>query len=139
MVKNKTLETEISVDDYLTTIADEKKRKDCSTIIEILTEQTGFEPLMWGTSIVGFGVYNYKYETGREGSAPLFGLATRANNIALYLSAHFDNRENLLSKFGKYKSDKGCVNIQKLEDIDTNILIQMVKNSIEHKKLLYPN
>ena len=139
MAKNKTVETEISVSDYLTTIADEKKREDCSAIIELITMHTGFEPKMWGPSIVGFGAYNYKYDTGREGSAPLFGLAARANTIALYLSANFENRDALLSKFGKYKSDKGCVNIQKIEDIDTNILIEMIHNSMEHKKKLYPN
>ncbi len=139
MAKNKTVETEISFVDYLSTITDEKKRSDCSTIIELITKHTGFEPKMWGTSIIGFGVYNYKYDTGREGSAPLFGLAARANTIALYLSAHFDNRDSLLAKFGKYKSDKGCVNIQKLDDVDANILVEMVRNSIEHKKQLYPN
>ncbi len=139
MAKNKTVETEMSVADYLSTITDEKKRSDCSTLIEIITKHTGFEPKMWGTSIVGFGVYNYKYDTGREGSAPLFGLAARASTIALYLSAHFDNRDSLLAKFGKYKSDKGCVNIQKLDDVDANVLVEMVRNSIEHKKQLYPN
>ena len=139
MAKNKTVETEIRVSDYLASIAEEKKRQDCSTIVSLITEQTGFEPKMWGPSIVGFGAYNYKYDTGREGSAPLFGLAARANSIALYLSAHFDNREALLSKFGKYKSDKGCVHIKNLEDVDTKVLVEMVKNSIEHKKQLYAN
>ena len=139
MAKNKTVETEIRVSDYLASIAEEKKRQDCSTIVSLITEQTGFEPKMWGPSIVGFGAYNYKYDTGREGSAPLFGLAARANSIALYLSAHFDNREELLSKFGKYKSDKGCVNVKNLEDVDTKVLVEMVKNSIEHKKQLYAN
>ncbi len=139
MAKTKTIETEISVKEYLATISNDRKRGDCSLIVELISKHTGFEPKMWGTSIVGFGAYNYRYETGREGSAPLFGLAARANNIALYLSANFDNRETLLSKFGKYKSDKGCVNIQKIEDIDTSILIEMVKNSMTHKKQLYPN
>ncbi len=77
MAKNKTVETESSVADYLATITDENKRKDCATIIGLITEQTKFEPKMWGKSIVGFGIYYYKYETGREGTAPLFGLAAR--------------------------------------------------------------
>ena len=137
MAKNKTVETEISVTDYLATIVDDKKRIDCLKIIELVTQNTDIEPKMWGANIIGFGIYHYKYETGREGSAPLFGLAARANTIALYLSANFDNREALLTKFGKYKSDKGCVNIQKLDDVDAAVLIDMVKSSMVHKKLLY--
>ncbi len=93
---------------------------------------------MWGTSIVGFGSYHYKYESGREGDAPLTGLASRANAIALYLTANFDKREELLSEFGKHKSAKGCIYIQKLEDIDTGVLIKMVKNSIAYYRKKYP-
>ena len=89
---------------------------------------------MWGTAIVGFGSYHYKYESGREGDAPLTGIASRANSITLYLGSEFDKREELLSKFGKHKAGKGCIHIQKLEDIDTSILIKMVKNSIEYRK-----
>ncbi|MEP7108168.1 MAG: DUF1801 domain-containing protein [Ferruginibacter sp.] len=138
MAKNKTIETQESVAGFLMTIKDEKRRKDCSAIFDLITEHTGLEPKMWGTGIVGFGIYHYKYESGREGSAPLAGIASRANAIALYLSANFDKREELLSEFGKYKTGKGCIYIQKLEDIDTGILAKMVKNSIEHNKKLYP-
>jgi len=138
MAKNKTIETQNSVAGFLMTITDVKKRKDCSAIIDLITQHTGLEPKMWGTSIVGFGTYYYKYESGREGNAPLAGIASRANAITLYLSANFDNREELLSKFGKHKTGKGCIYIQKIEDIDTSVLIKMVKNSIEHKKKIYP-
>ena len=138
MAKNKTVETQDSVPGFLMTIKDEKRRKDFSAIIDLITEHTGFEPKMWGTSIVGFGIYHYKYESGREGDAPLAGIASRANAITLYLSSNFDKREELLSKFGKYKTVKGCIYIQKLEDIDTRILTKMVKNSIKHVKKKYP-
>src|SRR6266550_4085619 len=134
MAKNKTTETQNSVADFLTTISEEKKRKDCSKIIDLITEHTGVKPKMWGTSIVGFGTYHYKYESGREGDAPLAGIAARTNAIVLYLPSDFDKREELLSKFGKHKTSKGCIYIQKLEDIDTSILTKMVKNSIEQKK-----
>lgn len=138
MAKNKTIETQYSVAGFLSTITDGQKRKDCSAIIDLIREHTGLEPKMWGTSIVGFGSYHYKYESGREGDAPLAGIASRANAITLYLPAEFDDREALLSKFGKFKTGKGCIYIQKLEDIDTEILTKMVKNSIEHRKNLYP-
>ena len=138
MANNKTVETQNSVAAFIKKISEEKKRKDFSAIIGLITKQTGLEPKMWGPSIVGFGSYNYTYESGREGSAPLAGLASRANAITFYLGANFDKREELLAKLGKYKAGKGCIHIQKLEDIDTGILIKMVKYSIEHRKKLYP-
>lgn len=138
MAKNKTIETQNSVAGFLKTITDEKKRKDFSAIINLITKLTGLEPKMWGTSIVGFGSYHYKYESGREGDAPLTGIAARANAITLYLGTEFDKREELLSKFGKHKIGGGCIYIQKLEDIDTGVLTKMVKNSIAHTKKLYP-
>jgi len=138
MAKNKTIETKNSVAAFLKTITDEKKRKDFSVIISLITEHTGLEPKMWGTSIVGFGSYHYIYESGREGDAPLTGIAPRTNAIVIYLTASFDKREELLSKFGKYKSSKGCIYIQKLEDIDTAILIKMIKNSISYYRKKYP-
>jgi hypothetical protein len=139
MAKNKTIETKDSVADFLTTIKDEKRRKDCSAIIDLITEHTGLEPKMWGTSIVGFGIYHYKYESGHEGNAPLAGIASRANAITLYLGSNFDKREELLSKFGKHKTGKGCIYIQKLEDVDNSVLTKMVKNSIKHIKKQYPS
>jgi hypothetical protein len=137
MAKNKTIETKNSVAGFLTTIKDEKRREDCSAIIALIARHTGLEPKMWGTSIVGFGNYHYKYESGHEGNAPLAGIASRANAITLYLS-NLDEKEGLLSALGKYKRGKGCIYIQKLEDIDTGILIKMVKNSMDHLKKKFP-
>lgn len=137
MAKNKTVETENSVAGFLKTISNEKKRKDCLAIIELITKQTGLKPKMWGTSIVGFGSYHYKYESGREGDAPLTGFASRANSITLYLGTEFDKRDELLAEFGKYKASGGCIHIQKLEDINTGILAKMVKNSVAQKKKHY--
>lgn len=138
MAKNKTTETEASVADYVKSIKDEKRRLDFSALIDLITKATGYEPKMWGPSIVGFGSYNYKYESGHEGNAPLAGIASRSNAIVLYLVSVFDKREELLAKFGKHKTDKGCVYIQKLEDVDTGILVKMVKNSIDYRKKEYP-
>jgi hypothetical protein len=138
MAKNKTTETKESVRGYLSTIKDEKRQKNCLTIIDLVSKSTGYEAKMWGTSIVGFGSYNYKYDSGHEGSAPLAGLASRANAITLYLGSTFEKREELLSKFGKHKEGKGCIYIQKLEDVDTSILVKMFKNSIATRKKLYP-
>ena len=138
MAKNKTIETKASVDVFLKKIKEEKRRKDFSAITDLITKHTGLEPKMWGTAIVGFGSYHYKYDSGREGDAPLLGIASRANAITLYLGSNFDNIEELLGKFGKYKMSGGCIHIQKLEDIDTRILIKMVKNSLKYTKKKYP-
>jgi hypothetical protein len=139
MTKNKTIETQNSVAGYLKTIKDGKKRLDCSEIIELVKEQTGLEPKMWGTSIVGFGSYHYKYTSGHEVDAPLTGFAARTNAIVFYLSANFNKRDELLKNLGKHKTGKGCIYIQKLEDIDKSILMKMVKSSIDHTKRLYPH
>ena len=132
MAKNKTVPTEISVSDFVAAISDEKRRNDCTTIIALITAHTGLEPKMWGTSIVGFGSYDYRYESGREGSAPLAGMASRANAMVLYLGSEFDERDQLLAQFGKHKTGKGCIYVQKIEDIDTTVLVQMVKNSMAY-------
>jgi hypothetical protein len=134
MAKNKTTETKDSVAAFIETIKGNEKSKDFSAIVDLVTQHTKLEPKMWGTSIVGFGSYHYKYDSGREGDAPLFGMAARANAITLYLGSEFEKREELLAKFGKHKIGGGCVHIQKLADIDTAILIKMVKNSIALRK-----
>lgn len=134
MAKNKTVETKESVKDFIAKISDVKKRKDFSSITDMISKHTGLKPKMWGTSIVGFGSYHYKYESGREGDAPLVGIAPRASSIVLYLGCEQAVRDDLLLKFGKYKLSGGCIHIQKLEDIDTAVLIKMVENSIEQIK-----
>lgn len=138
MAENKTTETAGSVSAYLQAIKDESKRSDCTAIIDLVTKHTGIQPKMWGTAIVGFGSYHYKYESGREGDAPLAGLSARANAITLYLGSSFDKRDELLAKFGKHKTGKACIYIQKLSDVDTGVLIIMFKNSIAGAKKLYP-
>jgi hypothetical protein len=89
---------------------------------------------MWGTAIVGWGSYHYHYESGREGDAPLVGFAARTNAIVFYLGSEFDSREELLAKFGKHTIGGGCVYIKKLDDIDTGILMKMVKKTIDYRK-----
>ena len=138
MAKNKTTETQNSVAGFLKTITDLKRRKDFSTIIDLIAEHTGIEAKMWGTNIVGFGSYHYKYESGHEGDAPLAAIASRVNAITFYLGSHFENRDELLSLLGRYKTGKGCIYVQRLEDIDTSILIKMVMNSMEQRKTQYP-
>ena len=138
MAQNKTTENNLSVPDFLNTIPDENKRADCFNLSDILSLTTGFEAKMWGNAIVGFGSYHYKYESGREGDAPLVGFSPRKDAIALYLSSQFKDREELLAKFGKHKTAKACIYLKKMSDIDVSVLKEMTINSVERIKSLYP-
>jgi hypothetical protein len=105
MAKNKTTETAANVTDFINSFADtEQKRKDSFALIEFFKSITGFEPKMWGPTIVGFGQYHFQYESGHEGDAPLAGFAPRKDSLVLYMATEFEKREALLSKLGKHKS-----------------------------------
>lgn len=131
---NKTVETNNSVTAYLNKIKDEAKRKDCIEIAAIMKKISGAEQKMWGTAIVGCGSYHYKYESGREGDAPLLAFSSRATSIVLYIGREFAKRKELLTKLGKHKVSGGCVHIKKLSDIDTAVLSKLLKNSFEYTK-----
>lgn len=139
MAKNKTTENNSSVEDFINKVKDETRRNNCFTLIKLLQGQTKLEPKMWGPSIVGFGSYHYKYDTGREGDAPLIAFSPRASSIALYLSGSFEQREELLAKFGKHKTDRGCIHIKTLADIDVAVFQQMVSNHLKYMQQQHPN
>ena len=139
MAKNKTTETLIDVTEFVNALKDEVKRKDSFTLIEIIKKQTGVEPKMWGSSIVGLGSYHYKYESGHEGDSPLVCFSPRASALTLYLSGHFENRDALLEKLGKHKTGKGCIYIKKLDDVNIDILQEMITNHIHHIEKQYPD
>lgn len=140
MAKNKTTETETSVIDFINTfVDDEAKRNDAFELVKIMQNVTGFEPKMWGPSIIGFGSYHYKYASGHEGDAPLAGFSPRKAAISLYVYLSPENREDLLSKLGKHKPSKGCIYVKKLADIDIEILKKMVSLSVENLNKLYPS
>ena len=136
--ENKTTENNNSVTTFIKKVKDLKKRSDCLAIIEILNKHSKLEPKMWGTAIVGFGSYHYKYESGREGDAPLFGLSPRVNAITLYFP-YVKEKADLLKKLGKHKMGGGCIYIKQLEDIDTNVLTKMADHSVKQLKKKYPD
>ena len=129
MAENKTKPTEADVDGYFAGIADEARREDCKALSKIMTKATKEPPRMWGTSIVGFGSYHYKYESGREGESCVVGFSSRKGDISLYLVAEFPGREELLAKLGSYKSGKGCLYIRRLGDIDEKTLEKVIAAS----------
>jgi len=139
MAKNKTTETTLCVNDFIDGVKDETKRNDAFRLVELIKKQTGLEPKMWGPSIVGFGSYHYKYDSGHEGDSPLVGFSPRASAITLYLSGQFEKREELLENLGKHKTDKSCIYIKKLDDIQLETLQKIIANHILHLKALYPD
>ena len=137
--KAKTIQTNASVKDFLNTVPDEVKKKDCFSIADIFKKESGFEPKMWGPAIVGFGSCHYKYATGHEGDAPVIGFSPRKAAIVLYLSTGFEGRDELLSKFGKHKTSKACLYIKSLDQIDEKVLREMVRRSVKHTNSIYPS
>ncbi|CAI2769038.1 DUF1801 domain-containing protein [Flavobacterium collinsii] len=138
MAKNKTTATESSVVDFINAIDDEVKRNDAFELIKIMQNISGFEAKMWGPSIIGFGSYHYKYDSGHEGDAPLAGFSPRKAAISLYVYLPHEKREELLSKLGKHKSAKACIYIKKLSDVDLEVVKKMITISLELTQKLYP-
>jgi hypothetical protein len=136
---NKTTETNNSVTDFLNSVADENRRHDCFQLLQLMQHQTGFEARLWGTAIVGFGSYHYKYASGREGDAPLVGFSPRAKELSLYFAQDFAEKEILLSQLGKHRTGAGCVYIKKLQDVNIEILGKMITASVRHLQQKYPS
>jgi hypothetical protein len=137
MAKTAELKTKLndaSVPDFLNTIEDEEKRRDCFEILKIMKQATKAEPKMWGTSIVGLGDYHYKYESGRENDWFLTGFSPRKQNITLYVMGGFEPYGKLLKKLGKHSMGKGCLYIKKLKDVDMKVLKELVNKSVQAMK-----
>lgn len=132
MAELKTKPTDQDVEAFLNGVEDEQKRQACFVVKEIMEQATGAEARMWGDSIVGFGAYRYKYATGREGEWMLTGFSPRKRNLTLYIMSGFDEYDALLDDLGKYKTGKSCLYINKLEDVDLDVLRDLVQRSVRH-------
>ena len=130
MYELKTKETDSSVMEFIESVESPKKREDAYKLLDIFTETTGYEAKMWGPSIIGFGAYHYKYESGHEGDAPLVGFSPRKAKISLYFATGDTEREELLKNFGKHTTGKACVYINKVADIDVEVLKALINQSI---------
>ncbi len=139
MAENKTQFNDAGVQEFLETVPDARKRRDCYVILEMMREITGEEPQMYGASIVGFGRYHYKYESGREGDAPLTGFSPRKQNLTLYIMMGFDRYDDLRARLGKHKVSVSCLYINKLDDVDQAVLREMVSRSVADMRALYPD
>jgi hypothetical protein len=134
----KTLPNDASVTEFLNTVTDETKKNDSFVLLELFSKVTGEQPKMWGSSIIGFGQYHYKSErSAQEGDWPLVGFSPRKQNLTLYIMHGFDAYGDLLPDLGKHKTSKGCLYINRLSDVDQDILGKLIKRSYEDMKKEY--
>lgn len=138
MYEQKTTATDNSVIEFIENVENPKKREDAYKLLQLFTETTGHEAKMWGPSIIGFGSYRYKYESGHEGTAPLAGFSPRKAKISLYFAPGDAARDELLPRLGKHTSGKGCVYVNKVADIDTDVLQDLIRQSVQFLQDKYP-
>ena len=138
MAQPKTKQTEASVNAYLDAIQDDTRRRDCHELVAMMLRLTGQGPKMWGTSIVGFGTYHYRYASGHEGDSCITGFSSRKGDISVYNVGNFEGKEGLLVKLGTYKAGKSCLYIRRLSDVDTFVLERLLAHSIAEIRRRYP-
>ena len=134
MAENKTKANDSSVNDFLESITDPVRKADCKAVSALMEELTAASPRMWGDSIVGFGDYHYKYASGREGDWFLCGFSPRKQNLTIYVMGYLEFYEDVLKALGKHKHGKGCLYINKLEDVDMAVLRKLIATSIDRLK-----
>ena len=137
-VEQKTKPTATSAADFIAAVEDPKRRADAEAACALLAEATGESPVMWGPSIVGFGAYHYRYASGHEGDAPLVGFSPRKANLVFYLSGCDERRDDLLARLGKHKAGKGCVYVNRLSDVDAEVLREMAVATAASLRERYP-
>lgn len=137
MVDTKTKPTKVKVEDFLRGIIPEERKRDGFTILRMMQKATNLPAYMWGPSIVGFGQYHYKYESGHEGDAPLIGFSPRKNALTLYVMFNFEGSKDLFGSLGKYTKSKACLYIKRLSDIDMNVLQKIIERSFQEAKRLH--
>ena len=133
----KTVPTSRDVEEFLDGVADERRRAECRAVMAMMRDVTGEEPRLWGPSMIGFGRYHYRYESGREGDWFLTGVAPRKGALTVYIMAGFDRYEELMARLGKHTTGKSCLYIKRLEDIDTDVLRELVQRSVRHTAATY--
>jgi hypothetical protein len=130
MAESKTKPTKLSVAEFVNAIEDEGRRADAKALVKLMQQATGEKPKMWGPSIIGFGSYHYKYETGREGDMPLIGFSPRKAATVLYGLRGAGDAEAMLAKLGKHTTGKGCLYVKRLADVDAKVLQALAVKSV---------
>lgn len=134
---NKTVTSNRSVDDFLDSVDDPQRREDARAVCEMMRELTGEAATMWGTSIVGFGRYHYRYDSGREGDFMCVGFSPRKQNLSLYIMPGFEGQADLLERLGKHRTGKSCLYINRLSDVDESVLKSLILTSYQTMQSRY--
>lgn len=135
----KTRPNDASVEAFINAVDHPRRREDAHILLELLQRVTGEEPVMWGPSIVGYGSYHYRYASGQEGDWPITGFSPRRQNLSIYIMAGFGDYEDLVARLGKHKTGKSCLYVNKLADVDLDVLETLVRASVAEMKLRYPD
>lgn len=138
MSENKTKPTETSPQDFITSVEHATRRADAQTLLELMRKVTGWEARMWGPSIIGFGEYHYKYESGREGDFMRTGFSPRKANMVVYIMPGYTDFSEILSRLGKHKLGKSCLYINKLADVDMGVLEELIRAGLDDMEKKYP-
>ena len=127
--------TDASVEGFLIGVPDQGRREDARQLCSMMQEITSEPPAMWGTSIIGFGTYHYRYASGRQGDSPLAGFSPRRQHLVIYLVGDFENRHRLvLARLGPHKTGKGCLYIRRLDGIDRDALRELIDRSVRVRR-----
>ena len=132
MADRKTMKNTASVAGFVNAVADADRRRDCKAVMKMMKQATGERPVMWGTSIIGYGSYSYHYANGKPANMLVIGLSPRARNLTLYIMSGFENERKLLSKLGKHTTGKACLYINRLDDVDQDVLRSLIEQSVAH-------
>lgn len=138
MAEARTKPTTVSVEEFIAAVPHPGRREDARALVGLMAEISGEPPVMWGPSIIGFGRYHYRYESGHEGDAPVLGFSPRKANTVLYMTAYHDERADFLSRLGKHKSGQSCVYVNRLSDVDLDVLTEMARWTIKTTKERFP-
>jgi hypothetical protein len=134
---NKTKPTAVEVDDFLGRVSDPAKRADALALVQMMRSATGAPAVMWGPSIVGFGSYHYRYESGHEGDSPIVGFSPRKASLVLYIVTGFAEAGPLLARLGKHTTGKSCLYIKRLADVDVAVLRTLIEQSVAGVRARY--
>lgn len=138
MAETKTKPTEVSVDTFLANVPDPQRREDAEKVRAMMERISGYPAAMWGSSIVGFGSYHYRYESGHEGNMCRAGFSPRAKELVLYVTDGFPRHQHLMDRLGKHRTGKSCLYIRRLSDVDEGVLEALIKESLDYMRDKYP-
>jgi hypothetical protein len=139
MADNKTKPTKLRVAAFIAKLTDQSRRADAKTLVQLMQSASGEKPKMWGPSIIGFGSYHYRYDSGREGDMPVIAFSPRKAATVLYNMGGFSDSDALRAKLGKHMTGKGCLYIKKLADVDQKVLETLVVKSVAAMRARYPS